>query len=194
MKTKILLIILIGLLIELFLSGIFSPKKESMSPTIKKSSYWLLLERKSNIEKLYRGVPGDIQNSTLTRSFQVKTGIPLKRPTPLPQKLGREYWLITSKQGTPDSKETAPYFLTLDVPFSDEAPYGPYPYDECNGQCNWHLPGSFGLHGVAGDYFRLSKEDPGSSGCIRHTDEDITYLYHLLTPEIEPVPYYIEDI
>jgi hypothetical protein len=195
MKNKIIGLILIIFLVGLFfIAFLVSSKKEVPQPVIQKNSYWMMLERKSGIEKLYHGVTGNIERSILSRSFNVKTGIPFKRPTPLPQKLGREYWLITAKQATPDSQETAPYFLTLDIPFTPEAPYGPSPYDECYGQCNWQLPGSFGLHGVAGDYSKLSDEDPGSSGCIRHTDEDITFLYHLFTPEIEPIPYYIEDI
>lgn len=81
----------------------------------------------------------------------------------------------------------------LDIPFNDEYPYGPTPYNECNGQCNWQLPGSFGLHGIAGDSSKLLAENPGSSGCIRHSDEDITYLYHLLSPEQQEVRYYIHD-
>lgn len=40
-----------------------------------------------------------------------------------------------------DNPETAPYFLTLDIPVSDEEPFGPAPYLECDGQCNWVLPG-----------------------------------------------------
>ena len=68
------------------------------------------------------------------------------------------------------------------------------PYTECNGQCNWILPGAFGLHGVNGDLSRLSIENPGSSGCIRHSDEDITYLYNNLDPQKEEIRYYIEDI
>lgn len=157
-------------------------------------SYWLLLYRRSNLEFLYYGRPGDKNNSFLVKIFQVKSGIPEKRPTPLPNLLDREYWLIIAKTETKDSFETAPYFLTLDIPVSDEEPFGPVPYLECGGQCNWILPGYFGLHGVNGDLTRLSEENPGSSGCIRHQDADITYLYNLLEPEEREVRYYIEDI
>lgn len=152
-----------------------------------------MLNRKSNIEKLYRGVPGNENASTLLKTFVVKTGIPGERPTPLPQLLGKEYWTLVKKEVS-DNPETAPYFLTLDVPTSDEEPYGPTPYLECNGQCNWITPGFFGLHGTAGHPEKLSSEDPGSSGCIRHRDEDITYLYNLLEPEKEGIRYYIQDI
>lgn len=156
--------------------------------------YWFVLERKSNIEKLYQGKPGVETESELVKTFKVKVGIPGERPTPLPQKLGRDYWLITNKFETKDSLETAPYFLTLDIPYSEEEPFGPAPYDECNGQCNWQLPGSFGLHGVASDSSKLADENPGSSGCVRHSDEDITYLYNLLAPETAEIRYYIKDI
>ncbi len=169
-----------------------------------KPRYWLLLYRRSNIEFLYYGTPGEIHNSLLARMFIVKTGIPGERPTPLPELVdGREYWIITSKTAT-DNPETAPYFLTLNVPVREDEPFGPTPYLECNGpaspdgglggQCNWVLPGEFGLHGVNGDMSRLSKENPGSSGCIRHADEDIIFLYNLLDPEKEEIRYYIKDI
>jgi lipoprotein-anchoring transpeptidase ErfK/SrfK len=129
----------------------------------------------------------------LLKTFSVKTGIPEERPTPLPQLVGRDYWLITDKASSKDNPETAPYFLTLNIPAPESSPYGPSPYDECNGQCNWILPGAFGLHGVNGDKTKLAEENPGSSGCIRHTDEDITYLYNLLDLRKEKVRYYIED-
>jgi len=161
---------------------------------IRQQDYWMLLHRESNIEFLYQGAPGNIEKSTLIKSFTVKTGQPGKRPTPLPQLVGREYWQIVKKFETPDNPEIAPYFLTLDIPYSEEYPFGPTPYLECDGQCNWELPGSFGLHGINGDMTRLSTENPGSSGCIRHTDEDITYLYNLFTPEENAVRYYIKDI
>lgn len=156
-------------------------------------SYWFVLHRKSNIEKLYRGIPGDKSKSELVKTFTVKTGIAGQRPTPLPQLLGRKYWIITDKNKS-DNPETAPYFLTLDIPTSGEWPYGPTPYLECNGQCDWITVGYFGLHGTAGNPEKLSRENPGSSGCIRHSDEDITYLYNLLQPEKEEIRYYIEDI
>lgn len=153
--------------------------------------YWFILHRASNSENLYKGVPGDTSQSTLVKTFTVKAGRPGERPTPLPQLAGKEYWTIIAKQ--PDSNpETAPYFLTLDIPF-DAPYYGPTPYDECGGQCNWLLPGAFGLHGVNGDNSRLSPDNPGSSGCIRHTTEDITYLYNLLDPANSQIRYYVEN-
>jgi len=164
-------------------------------------SHWLLLHRKSEKEFLYYGIPGEREKSGLVKTFSVKVGTPGERPTPLPKLLGREYWFITKKTESFDNPETAPYFLELDVPVTDEEPYGPEPYNECNGpastrdeQCNWILPGSFGLHGVNGDNTKLSDEDQGSSGCVRHADEDITYLYRLLDPQKEQIRYYIEDI
>lgn len=160
---------------------------------IKRDSYWFILNRKSNIEKLYKGVLGDEKNSILIKTFVVKTGIPGERPTPLPSLMGRDYWIITEKTPVEDNPETAPYYLTLNIPVSDDVPYGPQPYMECNGQCNWQLPGAFGLHGIGGDESKISPENPGSSGCIRHRDEDITYLYNLLDLKDE-VRYYIYDI
>lgn len=166
------------------------PQVLSQSKTPDK--YWFLLHRKSNQEFLYQGVPGDINNSRLVRSFKVNTGIPNQKPTPLPQLLGREYWLVTSEIDSSESEETAPYFLTLDIPVTEEEPFGPQPYSECNGQCNWEIPGSFGLHGVADNPSKLS--DEGSSGCIRHSNEDITYLYQLLDPQTQEIRYYIQDV
>lgn len=157
------------------------------------TNYWLMLHRQSNREELLLGQPGDKKESHIVKTFKVKSGIPNQRPTPLPQLLGRDFWLIVDKFDSHDSTETAPYFLKLDIPYSDEFPYGPTPYSECNGQCNWVLPGAFGLHGVAGDDSRLSDQDPGSSGCIRHTDADITYLYNILDLSAGGVRYYIED-
>ena len=124
----------------------------------------------------------------------MKTGNPGERPTPLPQLLGRQYWLVNGKYETKDNPETAPYFLSLDIPVSEEEPFGPNAYPECEGGCNWILPGSFGLHGVAGNMEKLSADDPGSSGCIRHFDEDITYLYNLLDPQAEEIRYFIKDV
>lgn len=157
--------------------------------------YWMLLHRKSNIEYLYRGAPGEKERSRLIKTFVVKSGIPGERPTPLPQVMGREYWQIIGKVETKDNPETAPYFLILDIPYSENYPFGPSPYLECGGeQCDWIVPGSFGLHGINGDPMRLSIDNPGSSGCVRHADEDITYLYNLLKPEKERIRYYIKDI
>lgn len=173
--------------------------KESKAPQIlasetKKENYWFLLHRKSNVEYLYKGQPNDIKNSILIKTFQVKVGVPNQKPTPLPSLLGREYWKIIDKFETKDNIETAPYFLEFDVPNFDIDPFGPTPYMECNGQCHWEVPGPFGLHGIAGDPEKISKENPGSSGCIRHLDEDITYLYNLLDPKKEEIRYYIQDI
>lgn len=157
-------------------------------------AHWFILYRQSQKEELYFGIPGKKEQSELVRTFVVKTGRPGERPTPLPQLVGREYWLVTDKMEVEDNPETAPYFLTLNVPGVEEPPYGPVPYEEClGGQCDWILPGSFGLHGTAGVPERLSKEDSGSSGCIRHSDMDITYLFNLLDPKNEEIRYYIED-
>lgn len=158
-----------------------------------KQLYWFILYRSSNLEQLFQGEPGNITKSTLRKTFKVKTGRIGERPTPLPQLVGREYWKIIKKYDSSTNPETAPYFLELDVPGIDIPPYGPVPYMECNGQCNWILPGAFGLHGINNESSRLSSEDPGSSGCIRHTDEDITYLYNLLNPD-EEIRYYIQDL
>lgn len=181
--------IIIGIVLFVSIAG-----KSVEKPAAPKESYWMLLHRKSNIEYLYKGTPGEKEKSKLIRTFQVKPGAPGEKPTPLPQLLGREYWLITGKVETKDQPETAPYFLILDIPYSEEFPYGPTPYLECDGQCDWVLPGSFGLHGINGDPARLAAENPGSSGCVRHKDEDITYLYNLFDPEKEKIRYYIEDV
>lgn len=157
-------------------------------------THWFVLYRKSNVEYLYYGVPGEPTKSDHLKTFQVKSGIPGKRPTPLPSLLGRDYWLITNKEDSHQNPETSPYFLTLDVPVGEEAPFGPTPYLECEGQCDWVLPGAFGLHGVNGDLAKLSTENEGSSGCIRHKDEDISYLFNILNPQEEEIRYYIKDI
>lgn len=163
------------------------------------SVYWMKLHRKSAKEFLLYGVAGDESKSKVVKEFIVKTGMPGQRPTPLPELVGRKYWKIIKKYPSMDNPETAPYFLELDVPSGSDWPYGPVPYNECidpttglMGQCDWGLPGYFGLHGVNGDNTRLTADNPGSSGCIRHTDEDITYLYNLLEVD-EGVRYYIED-
>jgi hypothetical protein len=155
-------------------------------------TYWFLLRRESQIEFLYFGLPGNEKESMLVDIYQVKTGIPSQRPTPLPQLIGRPYWIMTAKYPT-ENPETAPYFLELDVPVSDGAPYGPVPYPECGGACDWVLPGAFGLHGVNGDETKLSISNPGSSGCIRHSDMDIISLYYLLDPIKHEIRYYIRD-
>lgn len=170
--------------------------KQRMNSNLKamKLSHWLLLERKSNKERLYYGIPGNEKGSRLLKTFIVKSGIPRERPTPLPQLVKRDYWVITSKEEVHDNPETMPYFLTLDIPVTDEEPYGPVPYEECNGQCNWLLPGSFGLHGINGDMSRMAAENTGSSGCVRHSDEDISFLYQTLDPSRQEIRYYIRDI
>lgn len=163
-------------------------------------NYWFILHRKSNVEYLYKGKPGNKTESRLIKEFQVKTGVPGEKPTPLPQLMGREYWNLIAEYEVSDDPEIAPYFLTLDIPYTEEYPYGPSPYLECIDQggvarqCDWATPGSFGLHGINNDPTRLSEADKGSSGCIRHTDQDITYLYNLLDPQIDPIRYYVKDI
>lgn len=157
------------------------------------NGYWLILHRKSNTEELFFGIPGDRNQSEAIKTFKVKTGMQGQRPTPLPSLLGREYWLIVDSWEETVDQETKPYFLKLDIEAPSEWPYGPVPYEECNGQCDWVKPGYFGLHGVGGDPSKLSDLDPGSSGCIRHSDEDITYLYNLLKPQEEEIRYYVED-
>lgn len=184
-------IIIICVITVIFLRNNFASEKQFMIQGEEK--YWLVLHRKSNREELYKGIPGKKEKSILIKTFRVKTGIPGERPTPLPSLLGREYWVITEKHPELQSPETAPYFITLNIPAPSIDPYGPSPYDECHGQCNWVRPGAFGLHGVNGDKTRLSDINPGSSGCIRHTDQDITFLYNLLDPENEEIRYYVED-
>lgn len=191
-RFALIFFLLLILLPFVFLKS--QPPVREEKVTVEKESYWFMLHRKSNKEYLYKGKAGDIHNSQLVRTFQVKTGVPGKSPTPLPKLLGKDYWIITNKQSSIDNPETAPYFIALDIPSGSEWPYGPVPYNECDGQCDWVLPGYFGLHGTGGNSSKLSKEDPGSSGCIRHSDSDITYLYNILTPEKEEIRYYIEDI
>jgi lipoprotein-anchoring transpeptidase ErfK/SrfK len=188
--------IFIGFLFLLLMGIGFFIKPQANEAAIEKpwEGYWFLLHRKANREYFYYGIPGEKEKSTLLKIFVVKTGIPNERPTPLPQLLGRKYWIITNKESSSDNPETSPYFLTLDIPVNDEEPFGPTPYLECGGQCNWMLPGYFGLHGSGADPSKLSDENPGSSGCIRHTDEDITYLYNVLDPKKEEIRYYIEDV
>ena len=189
----------IFLIIVILVLGVLSifiktTENNTYKSTETKNDYWFILHRKSNIEYLYQGKLGSIKGSKMIKKFTVKTGIPGERPTPLPRLVGKEYWLITDKSESKDNPETAPYFLTLNIPAPTDMPFGPEPYLECGGgQCQWELPGECGLHGVNGDESRLSAENPGSSGCIRHTDSDITYLYSLLNPETEEIRYYIED-
>ena len=194
LKIALLIFILLHLVAGIIIFFFFLDKKspEVAKPKVKES-YWFILQRKTNVEYLYKGVPGEKNKSTVVKKFHVKTGVPGERPTPLPQLVGRKYWMITKKEAS-ENPETAPYFLTLNVPGIEEEPYGPVPYKECGDQCNWILPGAFGLHGVNGDPSRLAADNPGSSGCIRHSDTDITYLYNLLDPQHQEIRYYIEDI
>lgn len=194
-KLLILLVLIISLFSVLTLVSYMQPSaKGKQTQVVSKKSHWLILHRKSNKEFLYFGVLGDLNNSRLVRTFQVKAGVPGKNPTPLPSLLERKYWLVIKKESAIDNPETAPYFLTLNIPSAEDWPYGPVPYNECNGQCDWVFPGYFGLHGINGNKSKLSADDPGSSGCVRHSDSDITYLYNLLAPESEEIRYYIEDI
>ncbi|EKD65359.1 MAG: hypothetical protein ACD_50C00112G0003 [uncultured bacterium] len=188
------LVVIVALGILAYIQRPIESSREVLSTTQTESVHWLSLHRKSNIEYLYEGVPGRKEQSRLIKTFKVKTGISGQSPTPLPKLLGRNYWLITDKTDSSDNPETAPYFISLDIPVSEEYPYGPIPYDECNGECNWEIPGYFGLHGVNGDMEKLSEQSPGSLGCIRHSNEDITYLFNLLDPKKEEIRYYIEDI
>lgn len=196
MKKVTPILIIVGLIIVgIVITQVQSISKPQSQRNIEKPAYWFMLHRKSNVEYLYLGQPGNQEESELIRKFDVKTGIPGERPTPLPELVGREYWVLTDKMEAFNNPETAPYFLVLDVPTPSEAPFGPSPYLECGGeQCNWELPGYFGLHGVAGNPEKLSPEDPGSSGCIRHSDEDITYLYDLLDPKSGEIRYYVKDL
>lgn len=194
MKNIILYRLLPGFALVILLSSFylmqhfFFPNKVAAE-----KSYWFLLHRKSNVEMLYHGVAGDVQSSMLVKKFSVQTGIPGERPTPLPSLVGKAYWIITEKLDAHDNPLTSPYFLQLNIPFTDEEPYGPTPYLECNGQCNWQLPGAFGLHGTGVEHDTILPEDPGSSGCIRHNNKDISYIYNLLDLKKE-VRYYIEDV
>lgn len=192
MQKKAFFILVSMLIIPIIAVAAFMVLYSQKPSESQQEVYWFVLHRKSQGEYLYKGVVGDAKQSRLVKTFQVKTGIPGERPTPLPQAVGREYWLLIKKAPS-DNPETAPYFLTLNIPGWDKEPFGPKPYRECHGQCNWVLPGEFGLHGVNGDFSKLTKEDKGSSGCIRHTDADITYIYNLLHPESEEIRYYIED-
>lgn len=160
---------------------------------VPRGEYWLILNRTTNEEILYFGKPGSQQESLPLKKFKVKDGVSGKRPTPRPQLLGRDYWLVVDKYESLDNPETAPYFLQLDVPVTSDWPYGPVPYMECGGQCDWELPGYFGLHGVNGDNSRLSYENEGSSGCVRHSDEDIKFLFDNLDLSNGGVRYYVID-
>ena len=212
--TKKIIILLLGIsiLVAVFLGIYKSSELQQDMPSKKvQQSYWFVLHRKANSEEMLYGEAGNRENSRIVKNFVVKTGIPGERPTPLPKLVGREYWKIVKKESSADNPETAPYFLTLDIPAPSVPPYGPSPYEECDvnardvqtepsedssfqgAQCNWILPGAFGLHGVNGDMSRLGEENIGSSGCIRHRDEDIIYLYNLLELNGNEIRYYVED-
>lgn len=157
------------------------------------SKYWFVLHRNSNAEELFYGVPGEREGSELVRVMDVKPGVSGESPTPLPSLLGREYWVMIDKWDERENPETGPYFLQLDIDAPSDWPYGPVPYEECGGQCDWGKPGYFGLHGTGDDPTRISPENAGSLGCIRHSNEDIAYLYNLLDPKNQEIRYYIED-
>jgi hypothetical protein len=195
-KIFVVFFLLFFFAIFFFIQRGIDSSKDVLSSRVE-ASHWFLLHRKSNIEYLYKGIPGKKDESKILKTFIVKTGIPGERPTPLPKLLGKEYWTITDKQDSKDNENTAPYFLSLDIPISEDYPFGPVPYTECGGvgqQCNWEVPGYFGLHGINGNLYNLSKENPGSSGCIRHSDEDITYLFNILDTKNKEIRYYVEDI
>ncbi len=194
-RNLILLLILVILASCLyFQSKYLLEDLKNTFPIKTKNSHWLVLHRKSNKEYLYFGESGNIKNSSLVKVFLVKAGVPNQKPTPLPSLLGKKYWTINKKYESFDNPETAPYFLSLNVPVSLDPPFGPSNYPECPDGCNWELPGEFGLHGINGNETKLSESDPGSSGCVRHSDEDISFLYGLLEPEKEEIRYYVKDV
>lgn len=158
--------------------------------------YWLLLHRQSNTEELLKGVPGNKSKSTVIKAFSVKTGKPGERPTPLPSLVGKDYWTIEWKR--PQAGDLGPYFMKLNIPYTSLTPFGPEPYTECGGQqCNWKTPGDFGLHGTGGNSEKVNNDGSQdwhwSSGCIRHLDEDITYLYNTVDPRAQELRYYVEN-
>lgn len=190
-KIVIIFIVVFGFFIFILHNyGLFNTFKSQGDNFSTNSSYWFMLHRKSKQEFLYFGRPGITEHSKLVKQFKVNTGKSTS-PTPLHDLMDREYWLVSSKAAS-INPETAPYFISLDVSVTDEAPFGPDPYPECSGKCDWELPGEFGLHGVNGNVNKLI--DSGSSGCIRHSDSDITYLYNLLDPEKMEIRYYVKDI
>ena len=191
-----------------------SPPYVTRDPNFNARQYWFLLHRKTDVnatetEGLYLGIPGDPNNSELLKTYTVNTGIPFDDPTPLPQLVGMEYWLINGSITNPGGT-MGPYFITLNIPFDDVSPLcnnpdplnpngcnGPVPYNECgparNQQCYWTLGGNFGLHGTNGSSSRLT--DSGSSGCIRHSDADITEIYNTIQSQINSgqIRYYVTD-
>lgn len=86
-------------------------EKKVLSSIAQKESYWFVLHRRSNMEYLYLGVPGEENKSKLVKAFKVKAGIPNQTPTPLPQLLNREYWLIVDELEETENPETTPSFL-----------------------------------------------------------------------------------
>lgn len=194
-SLKRFLPIVFSLLILVALFSFLIKNEEKNLSNVNKGGqiHWFLLDRKSGQEELYYGLSGEKENSRLIKTFAVKTGVPGKSPTPLPSLLGKDYWVLVDEWQETENSETGPYFLQLNIDAPSQWPYGPVPYLECDGQCDWVKPGYFGLHGTGGDPTRLSGQDPGSSGCVRHSDSDITYLYNLLDPKNEEIRYYVQD-
>ncbi|MCL5113933.1 MAG: peptidoglycan DD-metalloendopeptidase family protein [Patescibacteria group bacterium] len=163
-------------------------------PASPQDQYWLVLDRQSKEEYLYKGQPGNKDASTLIRSFMVNPGASGSTPTPLSNLVypAREYWIINA--AALDSPiPSDPHFLHLDIPF-DNPNGGPTPYTECGGlQCRW-IPGTFGLHSSDMTHPVVG---PGSSGCIRHYSQDIDYLWSLLQNIVNSreysVRYYVKD-
>ncbi|HRN70936.1 MAG TPA: hypothetical protein PLS49_07195, partial [Candidatus Woesebacteria bacterium] len=98
MKKIIFLSLLIGLIGSLVLIQHSKGKQGEVAGVQEpQAQYWFLLYRKSGVEKLYYGQPGNEEQSALMKTFTVKTGVSGKKPTPLPQLVGREYWVIVEK-------------------------------------------------------------------------------------------------
>lgn len=185
---------------EVYFDSSLSPPTPTQTPT---DNYWFLLDRLNKKEYLFQGPVGVRDRKYLVREFTVLPGLSGQTPTPVPSKVTptREYWTFNSatlKSPVGDiSNGGQPGFLKLDIPY-DNSLGGPVPYLECGpsgtSQCNWNTPGAFGLHGVDNNH---PLTDPGSSGCIRHNNTDIQYLYNLLSNVVNNNPntirYYIED-
>ncbi len=160
------------------------------------NTYWFLLNRQKRYEILYKGTPEKITQSQVVKISTINPGSPGDEPTPIPQKLGKKFWSLTGevRLHPQDSDPTGyekfgPYFIVLDVPFKNQPDpscnnngttdcYGPVPYKECgpslDQQCNWHTPGEFAIHG------NDKLDPPGSAGCVRHSNTDITEIYDTL--------------
>ena len=129
LSIKKQILIVIGVFIVLLSLGVLvvtqnmTLKSQQTEVVKKQEQHWFILHRKSQKEDLYFGIPGDANKSKLVKTFTVKTGIPGERPTPLPKLMGREYWLLVEKHPEVDNPETAPYFMTLDVPAPSDPPY-----------------------------------------------------------------------